>query len=182
MGEKSRARYALSDLLKVPSLLSLSRVPLAVAFVMVLDRPLVALAVLTVAAITDLLDGWIARRWNQCTATGALIDGVSDKLLVLLVACSLCRTGLLSVTETLLLGTRDVGELVTTAWIALQKDDHALHEEQRANQLGKLTTVAQFAVVVTAVLRLPHLALAITTAALGAAAAVTYARRAMTAT
>ncbi len=178
MGDENRARYAWRDLLGLPSLLSLSRVPLAVAFVVFVRRPFVALGLLAVAGVTDLLDGWIARRWNQCTATGALVDGASDKLLVLLVAGSLWREGMLSSAETLMLGMRDVGELVITAWIALQKDDHALHEEQRANALGKLTTLVQFAVVVAALLRWRHFELAVVTAALGAMAAVSYARRA----
>ncbi len=70
------------------------------------------------------------------------------------------------------------GALVTTAWIASKKDDHALHEEQRANALGKLTTITQFAVVVAALLRWRHFELSVATAALGAMAAVSYARRA----
>ncbi|XP_026192426.1 ice-structuring glycoprotein-like [Cyclospora cayetanensis] len=34
------------------------------------------------AAATDWLDGWLARRWGVCTAVGAAVDAVADKLLV----------------------------------------------------------------------------------------------------
>ena len=34
------------------------------------------------AAITDWLDGWLARRWNQTTSFGAFLDPVADKLMV----------------------------------------------------------------------------------------------------
>jgi cardiolipin synthase len=176
--EHDTARYAWRDLITVPSLLSLARVPLAVAFVCVVGRPAVALAVLALAGLTDVLDGWYARTFGQCTATGALVDGATDKLVVFTVAGTLLHARLLTLTEVMLLGARDAGELVTVAWIALKKDDHALHEEQRANALGKLTTFAQFAVVVAALLRARHFELSVATAVLGVAAAVSYARRA----
>ncbi len=38
--------------------------------------------VFAIAAITDWLDGWLARRWNQTTAFGAFLDPVADKLMV----------------------------------------------------------------------------------------------------
>lgn len=159
-------------------MLSLARAPLAFVFFFVVDRPAVALAVLVVAGLTDVLDGWYARKFDQCTATGALVDGVTDKILVLLVAGALLDAGRLSLVEVLLLGTRDVGEVAVTAWVALRKDDHALHEEQRANALGKATTFLQFVTVVLAILDLPHLWPCVATAVVGAAAAGSYARRA----
>lgn len=36
----------------------------------------------TVAAITDLLDGWLARKWQVQSALGAFLDPVADKLMV----------------------------------------------------------------------------------------------------
>lgn len=48
-----------------------------------LDRPrLVALGLLT-AALTDVLDGWLARRLHQATAFGAAFDSLADKALTL---------------------------------------------------------------------------------------------------
>jgi len=175
---RAEAKYAWRDLLSVPSLLSLSRAPLAVAFVLVVGQPKWALLVLALAGLSDVLDGWWARRFNQCTATGALVDGATDKILLIAVAWSLWHARLLSLEETLLLGVRDAGEALVTLWVALRRDDHALHEEQRANALGKLTTFLQFTAVILAILRWRHFELCVATAIAGALAAVSYARRA----
>ena len=41
-----------------------------------------AMWVFSAAAITDWLDGWLARRWGQTSAFGAFLDPVADKLMV----------------------------------------------------------------------------------------------------
>lgn len=42
----------------------------------------VALGIFLAAAATDLLDGYLARRWNQITTVGMLLDPIADKLLI----------------------------------------------------------------------------------------------------
>lgn len=46
------------------------------------SNELVALGVFLAAALTDLLDGYLARRWNQITTVGMLLDPIADKLLI----------------------------------------------------------------------------------------------------
>ena len=41
-----------------------------------------ALSIFLVAAGTDLLDGYLARRWKQITTVGTLLDPIADKLLI----------------------------------------------------------------------------------------------------
>ncbi len=49
---------------------------------LVMSNEMVALAIFLAAAATDLLDGYLARRWNQITTVGMLLDPIADKLLI----------------------------------------------------------------------------------------------------
>src|SRR5215813_6091468 len=74
--------------LNLPNFITLVRILLIPVFVLLFftptaDRSLSAAVVFVVAAITDLLDGYIARRTGQVTKLGKLLDPVADKLLVL---------------------------------------------------------------------------------------------------
>jgi cardiolipin synthase (CMP-forming) len=57
----------------------------------------VALALFIVSALTDLADGWLARRWNQRTRFGAIADPIADKLTMLAVVGLTAWQGLLPV-------------------------------------------------------------------------------------
>jgi CDP-diacylglycerol--glycerol-3-phosphate 3-phosphatidyltransferase len=46
------------------------------------SNDLLALAIFLFAAVTDLLDGYLARRWGQVTTVGTLLDPIADKLLI----------------------------------------------------------------------------------------------------
>jgi len=48
----------------------------------VLTNDVIALIIFWVAAATDLLDGYLARRWKQVTTIGTLLDPIADKLLI----------------------------------------------------------------------------------------------------
>jgi len=51
----------------------------------------IATVLYAAAAITDWLDGWLARRWNQTSKFGAFLDPVADKLLVAVCLVMLLR-------------------------------------------------------------------------------------------
>src|SRR5213595_2507410 len=53
-----------------------------------------ALAIFLVAAATDLLDGYLARRWGQVTTIGTLLDPIADKLLISAALISLVQINL----------------------------------------------------------------------------------------
>ena len=173
--------YQTHDLLKVPSLVSLTRVPLAFAFSWFVDRPVIALAVLAIAGLSDVVDGWYARRYHQVTITGTMVDPITDKFFVLVVAVTLALTLQLDATAILLLSTRELGELPLVIWFVLSpRARHARKEQPSANLPGKFATLLQFASVGAALFAYPHLTILLwSTAIVGVAAAAIYWRRAL---
>jgi len=74
-------------LTKLPNILTLSRILVVPALVAAfyLDRPLsnwVTAALFTAAGLTDYLDGYLARTWDQVTRLGRFLDPVADKVMV----------------------------------------------------------------------------------------------------
>ncbi len=86
--------------MNLPNILTLARiffVPLVVAalvqehrvyefsvwgFGVALGNEMLALVIFLVAAFTDMLDGYLARKWSQITTLGMLLDPIADKLLI----------------------------------------------------------------------------------------------------
>ncbi len=81
--------------MNLPNLLTALRMALIPVFVLVYGRGLTALALLIflAASLTDCLDGYLARKWNQVTPFGKLFDPMADKLLLLSVLFCLARNG-----------------------------------------------------------------------------------------
>jgi cardiolipin synthase (CMP-forming) len=137
----------------LPSLVSLLRVPLAAVFPLCVERPALALTVLLASGATDVLDGWIARRFNQATPLGAIVDPIADKLFVLVVVITLLVGGRLSGLQVALLAVREIGEFPLLFWWMLsRKRRHGRASRPMANVPGKLATVVQFAAVGAAIL------------------------------
>lgn len=176
-------RYRARDLVNVPTLVSWLRLPLAAAFPFVRESVGGSLVVLGLAAGTDVVDGFIARRFDLATPTGAVIDGVTDKVFAAAVLGTLVAAGILRPTDLLLLGSRELGELPLLVWLAVSPAARRRKVEERANALGKAATTLQFATIVATIMgseaQKPML---FVTAAVGAAAAASYWRRALSGT
>ena len=73
--------------MNIPNLLTVLRVALIPVFILLFYLPFAwsywaASGVFAVAAVTDWLDGYLARRWEQGTPFGAFLDPVADKVMV----------------------------------------------------------------------------------------------------
>jgi cardiolipin synthase len=79
-----RAGEVGSEIWTVPNILSMLRLALVPVFLVFIVRGdyVVSLAVLIVASLTDLLDGYLARRLGQVTRLGQLLDPAADRLYI----------------------------------------------------------------------------------------------------
>jgi cardiolipin synthase len=92
-----------------------------------------------VAAITDWLDGWLARRWNQTSAFGAFLDPVADKLMVSAALLVLLYLGRVDVLIAFVIIGREIAISALREWMAQQ----GARASVAVNWLGKIKTVAQ---------------------------------------
>ena len=91
------------------------------------------------AAVTDWLDGWLARRWNQMTSFGAFLDPVADKLMVAAALIVLTHKDLVDPFAALIIIGREITISALREWMA-----HVGKSKSVAvNLLGKFKTVAQ---------------------------------------
>lgn len=106
----------------IPNLLSLFRLALAPVFLGLLTERLfgAALLVLIVASVTDALDGAIARRLNQVSQLGILLDPFADRLYIFAAIVGLAVSGLLPWWALALIAARDllIAGIVVWLWVA----------------------------------------------------------------
>jgi cardiolipin synthase (CMP-forming) len=79
----------------IPNILTFSRIlstPI-IAYLILHDKPYLATALLLYAGLTDLIDGWIARKYNLKSVVGTVIDPMADKFLMITLTGALAYTG-----------------------------------------------------------------------------------------
>ena len=130
----------MNDLFTVPNILSLLRLPLIALFLS--SDPFVRCMAVVCAAGTDMLDGFLARRWNLSTRCGTLLDPVTDKLFVVGVLAILWSEGRVTVVELGAFFMRDFSLFVFALWLLMKKrwQNYTI----RAFLCGKISTGLQF--------------------------------------
>jgi phosphatidylglycerophosphate synthase len=118
-------------------LLTASRIPLAVAFVLVGSSE-ARIAVLALAAVTDLTDGLVARRWGS-SRLGAFLDPVADKLFMAAAFAVVLASGRLHWYEIVAVLARDIAAATAFALTALLQRPASIP----ARLGGKIVTIGQ---------------------------------------
>lgn len=124
----------------LPNAVSMSRLVLAAAFV-ALREPTVRFALLMVASVTDVLDGWIARRQHATTRSGALIDPIADRFFVFAALCVYLFEGAISTAAYFTLLSRDI--MTAIGFLVARSVPWLRAVEFRARWLGKVVTGLQ---------------------------------------
>ncbi len=137
--------------MNLPIALTLIRivlVPLVIVFLISSSRVsvLIAAVIFIAASLTDWLDGRMARRWNQVTRLGTLLDPVADKLLVAAALVSLVQVDVIGAWVALVIIGR---ELAVTGLRGVALSMGAIVP---ASGLGKAKTVSQYVAITLLIL------------------------------
>jgi CDP-diacylglycerol--glycerol-3-phosphate 3-phosphatidyltransferase len=130
----------------IPNIMTWTRIAAIPFIVFIFDVPLdvetknlIATVLFVLFALTDWLDGYLARRLNQTSAFGAFLDPVADKFLVCASLLVLVDLGRVDVIVALLIIGREIAISSLREWMALI----GAAKSVAVNLLGKLKTTLQ---------------------------------------
>ncbi|MDA0771497.1 MAG: CDP-diacylglycerol--glycerol-3-phosphate 3-phosphatidyltransferase [Cyanobacteria bacterium] len=129
--------------------LTISRIILApiILLLLVSSQYLYALILFILAALTDYFDGYIARKYEQESQMGGILDPIADKLVIIPCLIFFSCSGLLNPLLVGILASRDIAVTV------IRLKDLKKHEVyDKANMMGKLKTVLSFVILSLAML------------------------------
>lgn len=130
----------------LPNLLTAARIVCIPVLILVFYLPFtwihwVSMGVFVLAALTDWLDGWLARRWQQTSAFGAFLDPVADKLMVAVALILLIERDpsfSMSIAAIIIIG-REITISALREWMSEIGQRKAI----RVAAIGKIKTIAQ---------------------------------------
>ena len=133
----------------IPNLLTWARIVLIPLFVGVFYAPsnwlappeqnLAATLIFVIAAVTDWLDGWLARKLGQTSAFGAFLDPVADKLMVAAALIVLVQLERVDAIIAIIIISREIAISALREWMA----KIGAAESTAVSLLGKIKTIAQ---------------------------------------
>lgn len=135
-----------TGLLNLPNILTLARVAAIPLLVVILfsdsrEAGFWAAALFGAAAVTDFIDGWLARKWGVVTVLGKFLDPLADKLIVMAALIMLLPYGRVPAWAVFLLLAR---EIVVTGLRSIASSEGIVID---ASDLGKYKTIYQMAAI-----------------------------------
>lgn len=128
-------------------------VPVFMVFLLSGPQPVgsyIAASIFAIAALTDTVDGYVARAQSQVTVFGQLMDPLADKLLVSAALISLVQINELSAWIAVIIIAREFA-VSGLRLIAL-----AEHKVIAASKWGKIKTISQIIAIIVIILKLPY--------------------------
>ena len=142
------------DIWNIPNILSLSRIAAAPLLIILLINPgkyssILAAVIFSIAALTDWLDGYLARRMNISTVLGKFLDPLADKVLIITSLIMLISAGRAPAWMVSLIVGREIAVTGLRAIVAKEGITIA------ASSLGKYKTTFQIAAVIALIIHYP---------------------------
>lgn len=159
-------------MLNIPNLISLLRILLVPVFWIVFWSQstyhlFFGMVILALAGVTDIIDGYIARKHGLVTELGKILDPVADKLMVITAITSLYQIGLLPVWLLVLIIAKEACIVVGSLFIMF-----GYRVRVSASKYGKAATVSVYIAMFYAAFNLPGSIFVITIAAIVSLAAL----------
>ncbi|GAC1377879.1 MAG: CDP-diacylglycerol--glycerol-3-phosphate 3-phosphatidyltransferase [Polyangiales bacterium] len=152
---RERRRKLTQDAWNLPNILTYARVGMIPAVLWLLDRGtrrdgVWAAMLYSLAAITDLLDGWLARRLNVVSVIGKVLDPLADKLMVMACLVWMVEIGRIPAWAVILLLSR---ELSITGLRAIASNEGVVIA---AEETGKQKTALQMVGILCMIIGYPY--------------------------
>ncbi|MBM7566502.1 CDP-alcohol phosphatidyltransferase family protein [Paenibacillus sacheonensis] len=130
--------------MNVPNMLTMVRFALIPVYIAVFASDSTnhmkwAFLIIVVAGLTDILDGYLARKYGQVTSVGSMLDPLADKTMMITVILSLLLTGHIPWSAGAAIFIRDAGMILGSAYFHFRGK-----KTVPANWMGKLTTMLYY--------------------------------------
>lgn len=132
--------------MNIPNMLTILRLLLVPVFVLIFllegEQKTAAAAIFILASLTDVLDGYIARKYNMTTKVGQLLDPLADKLMQISVVVAMVCAKMVPLWFVLVLASKELLMICGGAFLYTKKTF------VKSNVFGKANTVAMFCAMV----------------------------------
>lgn len=143
--------------MNIPNILTAIRFCLVGVFIYVFNNPAIennlkwAIIIFLVAGITDVLDGYIARKYDMITKWGKLMDPLADKLMLIVVLISLYTVDIVPLMVVIIVLGKEL--LMVLGAIFLYKNRDTVVQ---SNFVGKAASAAFYVAIIALVFELPY--------------------------
>ncbi len=144
--------------MNLPNKITIMRIILIPIYLLVFysnmeNRLLIAGLIFLLAGISDLLDGYIARKYDLKTDLGAVLDPFADKLMSFAVLISFTTIKLIPLWVLVAIGLKEVFMIIGSAISLLHHKDTVVH----ANYYGKFATISFYIAILSIVFKMNEL-------------------------
>ncbi len=142
--------------MNIPNMLTILRIlliPVYLYFFYARENILLAGGVFIAAGISDVLDGYIARKYDMSTKLGIVLDPIADKLMTFTILISFTTKGIIPAWILIAIGIKETMMVLGGAVLYLFKGKQVLP----SNKYGKVATLSFYAATLSIVFKLPEI-------------------------